>query len=361
MALNLSTNLNFELMRLALAAQGLSSAEIDDLMPHDGPIVPPPLPEIAGLYPLQRHAAAATPGRPHHHRRADRQRRLQQLGRRRARARAPASRCSPTIRTCGSPRPPIWYLAHLALEQPGASVVNVVGATLPGLPLVVLGRSDTLAWGFTNTGPDVQDLFIEKINPDNPREYLTPEGWRPVRGRADGDRREGRRRAQRRAPPHAPRAGAAGLLSQSGGAAGAGTRGGPAVDGAQRRRHHDCHRHGRCQRAHRRRLHGAHAPLRRADAEHGGRRHERQDRPDRAGARAGARSRQQDRRPRARARLGRNLRLEGLPRVRGPAARRRPARRAPSARPTPASSGRTTPITSPTTGNPSIASSASRS
>ena len=63
MALNLSTNLNFELMRLALAAQGLGSAEIDDLMPHDGPIVPPPLPEIAALYPLQRHPPRnATPG-----------------------------------------------------------------------------------------------------------------------------------------------------------------------------------------------------------------------------------------------------------------------------------------------------------
>ncbi len=35
------------------------------------------------------------------------------------------------------------------------------------MPLIVLGRTDTVAWGFTNTGPDVQDIFIEKINPDN--------------------------------------------------------------------------------------------------------------------------------------------------------------------------------------------------
>jgi penicillin G amidase len=53
-----------------------------------------------------------------------------------------------------------------------------VGASLAGTPLVVLGRSDFLAWGFTNTGSDVQDIFIEKINPDNPQQYLTPEGWR---------------------------------------------------------------------------------------------------------------------------------------------------------------------------------------
>ena len=102
--------------------------------------------------------------------------------------------------------PAIWYLAHLALEQPGASVVNVVGATLPGLPLVVLGRGDTLAWGFTNTGPDVQDLFIEKINPDNPKEYLTPDGWRPfvTEPMAIAVKGAGVRNVERRRTRHGP-------------------------------------------------------------------------------------------------------------------------------------------------------------
>src|SRR5262245_14423233 len=54
MALNLSTNLNHEMMRLLLAAQGLTSAEIEDLMPGDNADVPPPLPELAQLYPLRR-------------------------------------------------------------------------------------------------------------------------------------------------------------------------------------------------------------------------------------------------------------------------------------------------------------------
>ena len=64
---------------------------------------------------------------------------------------------------------------HLVSRPPGARAAGrghrsmSVGATLAGVPLVVLGRSDTLAWGFTNTGPDVQDVFIEKINPDNPQ------------------------------------------------------------------------------------------------------------------------------------------------------------------------------------------------
>jgi penicillin amidase len=78
----------------------------------------------------------------------------------------------------GLTAPSVWYLAHLALEQAGAAPVNVVGASLPGVPLIVLGRTDALAWGYTNTGADVEDIFIEKLNPDNGAEYLTPEGWR---------------------------------------------------------------------------------------------------------------------------------------------------------------------------------------
>lgn len=72
----------------------------------------------------------------------------------------------------GLSAPALWYFAHLS--APG---LNVIGATLPGIPSVVLGRNDRIAWGFTNTGPDVQDLYIERINPDNQRQYQTPDGW----------------------------------------------------------------------------------------------------------------------------------------------------------------------------------------
>ena len=74
----------------------------------------------------------------------------------------------------GLSAPALWYFAHLS--APG---VNVIGASLPGVPGIVLGRNDRVAWGFTNTGPDVQDLFIEKVDPANPANYLTPEGSRP--------------------------------------------------------------------------------------------------------------------------------------------------------------------------------------
>jgi penicillin amidase len=68
--------------------------------------------------------------------------------------------------------PSLWYFAHLSM--PG---LEVIGATLPGTPAILLGHNNKVAWGFTNTGPDVQDLFIEKINPQNADEYLTPLGY----------------------------------------------------------------------------------------------------------------------------------------------------------------------------------------
>ncbi len=72
----------------------------------------------------------------------------------------------------GLSAPALWYFAHLS--APG---LNVIGASLPGIPAIVLGRNDRIAWGFTNTAPDVQDLFIERVNPANDRQYQTPDGW----------------------------------------------------------------------------------------------------------------------------------------------------------------------------------------
>ncbi|HEU5131166.1 MAG TPA: penicillin acylase family protein, partial [Pyrinomonadaceae bacterium] len=68
--------------------------------------------------------------------------------------------------------PSIWHLVHLS--APG---VRVAGVSAAGLPGVVIGHNDRIAWGFTNVGPDVQDLYVEKFNPDNPKQYQTPSGW----------------------------------------------------------------------------------------------------------------------------------------------------------------------------------------
>lgn len=76
----------------------------------------------------------------------------------------------------GLSAPAIWYFAHL--EAPG---LNVIGGTLPGIPAVVLGRTDKFAWSFTNTGPDVQDLYIEQIDAKNPGMYRGPDGPLPFK------------------------------------------------------------------------------------------------------------------------------------------------------------------------------------
>lgn len=68
--------------------------------------------------------------------------------------------------------PALWYFARL--EAPG---FKVAGATMPGLPIVVLGQNEHIAWGFTNTAPDVQDIYIERIDPADPTRYQTPDGW----------------------------------------------------------------------------------------------------------------------------------------------------------------------------------------
>ena len=74
------------------------------------------------------------------------------------------------------------------MSAPG---LNAIGATLPGIPGVVLGHNDRIAWGFTNTAPDVQDLYIERIDPANPRQYQTPDGWAQFRERTETIRVKG--------------------------------------------------------------------------------------------------------------------------------------------------------------------------
>jgi len=72
----------------------------------------------------------------------------------------------------GLTAPSIWYLARLELQSGG-----VIGGTIPGVPVVMSGRSADLGWGITSSYLDDQDIHIEEVNPQNPDEYRTPEGW----------------------------------------------------------------------------------------------------------------------------------------------------------------------------------------
>lgn len=76
--------------------------------------------------------------------------------------------------------PSIWYMMHLS--APG---MRVAGVTSPGLPGIIIGHNEHIAWGFTNVGPDVSDLYIEKFDKENPRRYMTPTGWREAEVRRE--------------------------------------------------------------------------------------------------------------------------------------------------------------------------------
>src|SRR3954452_6349610 len=80
----------------------------------------------------------------------------------------------------GFSAPGVWYLARLKTPER-----EIAGGTAPGVPLVVIGHNDRVAWGFTTTASDVADLFIEKLDPNDSGRYLTPEGSAPF-----GTRRE---------------------------------------------------------------------------------------------------------------------------------------------------------------------------
>lgn len=80
----------------------------------------------------------------------------------------------------GLTTPSIWYLVH---QFDKASGQHVIGVSFPGSPGIILGRNNTVAWGFTNTAPDVQDLFVEKLVGDDA--YLTPDGPKPFKIREE--------------------------------------------------------------------------------------------------------------------------------------------------------------------------------
>ncbi len=72
----------------------------------------------------------------------------------------------------GQAAPSIWYECHLV-----AGDIDVVGASFPGAPGVVIGHNQHIAWGVTNAVSDVQDLYIEKFHPENPHQYEFQGQW----------------------------------------------------------------------------------------------------------------------------------------------------------------------------------------
>lgn len=74
--------------------------------------------------------------------------------------------------------PSLWYLARLELQSGG-----VIGATVPGIPVVLAGRNSGLGWGIGAAWVDDQDIHIEELNPADPGRYRTVVGWKPFESR----------------------------------------------------------------------------------------------------------------------------------------------------------------------------------
>jgi penicillin amidase len=76
--------------------------------------------------------------------------------------------------------PGFWYLARLRTPQH-----EITGGTAAGSPFVLVGHNERIAWGLTTTTADVEDLFIERVDPTDPQRYLTPRGSAPFSSRSE--------------------------------------------------------------------------------------------------------------------------------------------------------------------------------
>lgn len=174
MALQLSANYRDELFR-SRVLERLSPQQIDDLFPSDIPGAPTTLAgELRGMdmRDMVRRTLAALPQMGF-----DTASNEWVLTGARTTTGKPILANDPHL---GLEAPILWYLARIV--TPG---FTSAGATVPGVPLTVLGHNGRVAWGFTTTHSDTQDLFVEKPDPQDPARYLTPDGSEPFETRAE--------------------------------------------------------------------------------------------------------------------------------------------------------------------------------
>ncbi len=175
MALQLSGHLEAEVRRARTSLALPDQKRLADILPDMPGAGVAALPEYAALVPGVRRFAENIPLDPHP---LSPFKHLAFAGASNAWAAAPSRSASGGTLLANDPHlgftaPSTWYLARLELASGG-----VIGATVPGLPAVMTGRSADLGWGLTSAYVDDQDLYIEEINPDNPEEYRTPDGFR---------------------------------------------------------------------------------------------------------------------------------------------------------------------------------------
>jgi penicillin amidase len=80
----------------------------------------------------------------------------------------------------GLEAPTLWYLVRIETPE-----ITLAGASVPGVPAIILGHNQWIAWGVTTPYIDAEDLFVEKIAPDDPTRYVTPGGSEPIQTRKE--------------------------------------------------------------------------------------------------------------------------------------------------------------------------------
>jgi penicillin amidase len=183
MGLWLSGNWEVELERLALSSQ-MSRAKIDSLWPVAGKPPPPVDSAQAGPAPPYPAGSVAAARQALNWIRHFPQSFTQPMQASNAWAVSGAHTASGEPLLAGDPHlafnfPGLWYLARIDTPEG-----TLTGATVPGLPFLVIGHNDHVAWTFTSTGADTQDIFIEHVTPDG-QHYETPDGPKPFTTRRE--------------------------------------------------------------------------------------------------------------------------------------------------------------------------------
>lgn len=181
MGLQLSGHLDAEVLRARTSLALADADRLSDILPDAPGSGIAALPEYAQLVPGVPRFAANIPFEQHP---LSPFKRTALAGASNAWAAAPARSASGGTLLANDPHlgftaPAIWYLARLELASGG-----VIGGTIPGMPVVLTGRSADLGWGLTSAYVDDQDVYIEELNPDNPQQYRSPDGFKDFRTRS---------------------------------------------------------------------------------------------------------------------------------------------------------------------------------
>jgi penicillin amidase len=181
MSVTLSSHITREIRRAKVSLALPDPERIVDILPDHPATATIALPDYASFWDTPMFETALVDASPNHPLAPWKS--IEHAGASNAFAAAPARSAAGGTILANDPHleltaPTIWYLARMELSKGG-----VIGATIPGIPLILSGRNEKLAWGMTSSYLDDQDILMEEVNAENPSEYRTEEGWKKFRTR----------------------------------------------------------------------------------------------------------------------------------------------------------------------------------